>query len=147
MPNWCFNHLRVTGPAKDVARFQDQAAGFGPWHTPEVGQGPDILNFHSLLPIPAEVLTSGYDMAGYNWEIQHWGCKLGACHAALADEWEGGVIYEFDTAWSPPLILVEQVSRVWPTLIFVLDYEEPGMGFKGLSRAEGGVLEDHCINL
>ena len=147
MPNWCFNHLTVTGPAEDVARFQEQAAGFRPWHSPEAGQAPDLLNFHSLLPIPAEVLTAGYAPAGYNWERHHWGCKWGACHAALVDKWEGGVFYEFDTAWSPPLPLVQHVSRVWPTLVFVLDYEDPRMGFKGVSRAEGGVLEGHCINL
>jgi hypothetical protein len=59
--------------------------------------------------------------------------------------WEGGVLYEFDTAWSPSVRFVENVSRAWPTLVFVLDYEEIRAGYKGLARAQAGTLDDHCI--
>lgn len=147
MPNWCFNRLRVSGPAKDLTRFQKQAEGFSPWFHPEPGQAKEQLNFHSFVPIPPAVQAAGYEAAGYEWELRHWGCKWGACHVCLVDEWEGGVLYEFDTAWSPPLPFLEQVSLAWPTLVFVMDYEEPLDGFKGLARAVAGVLDDHCIDL
>ena len=42
---------------------------------------------------------------------------------------------------------MEAVSRAWPTLVYVLDYEEEGLGYKGLARAAAGFLEDHCIAL
>ena len=113
MPNWCFNRLRVVGPAEDARRFHKQGEGFSPWFAPEPGSAPDALNFHSLVPIPTDVLAAGYDTAGHAWECQHWGCQWGACHLTVVDEWEGGALYEFDTAWSPPLPWVEQVSRSW----------------------------------
>ena len=47
--------------------------------------------------------TAGCDAAGYDWEIEHWGCKWGACNSQLTDEWEGHLTYLFDSAWSPPL--------------------------------------------
>ena len=147
MPNWCFNHLRVTGPAQDVTRFQNRAVGFSPWPTPPAGQTPEVFNFHRLLPIPADVLATGNRAAGHHWERQHWGCRGGAADAALLDEWDGGVIYEFATAWNPPLAFLEQVSRQWPSLLWLLEYEELLAGFQGLAKGEAGVLEDHRLDL
>ena len=147
MTNWCFNHLRVTGPTEDVTRFQNQARGFSPWSTPPAEPVPEVFNFHSLLPIPADVLAAENRAAGHRWERTHWGCRGAAEDAALVDEWDGGVIYEFATAWNPPLAFLEQVSRQWPALLWVLEYEEPLAGFQGLARAEAGLLEDRRTDL
>ena len=147
MANMCENYLRISGPADDVGRFKERAMGYSPWHMPVSGEAPEPLNFHSLLPIPDEVLAAGYHAAGYEWEYEHWGCKWGACGSRIVDDWDEGLLYEFDSAWSPPLQFIEQVSRQWPTLVFVLEYEESGDGYKGLAKAEAGTLEDHCINL
>lgn len=147
MPNWCYNRLRVTGPARDVRRFQAQAVGFCPWDDPEPGEPPDVLNFHSLVPVPPDVLAARNQPTGHDWAREHWGCNLGAHRAAVTQQWEGGVLYEFDTAWSPSVRFVENVSRAWPTLVFVLDYEEIRAGYKGLARAQAGALDDHCIEL
>jgi hypothetical protein len=65
----------------------------------------------------------------------------------ILDEWEGCVIYEFDTAWSPPMEFLQAVAKQWVGLQFVLEYEEPGMAFKGLAKFQGEVHEDHCISL
>jgi hypothetical protein len=146
MPNWCSNQLRVFGPDEDVARFKEQAAGYSPWgHVKD--QEHNVLNFHSLVPIPPEILAAGYTDAGYNWEREHWGCKWGACESHLADEWEGHLHYAFDTAWSPPIPFLEKLAPQWPTLKFLLDYEELSMGFKGITKAAGAVIEDHCVEL
>jgi hypothetical protein len=132
MPNWCSNQLRVFGPDEDVARFKEQAVGYSPWgHVKD--QEHNVLNFHSLVPVPPEILAAGYNDAGYNWEREQWGCKWGACESHLADEWEGQLHYAFDPQW--------------PTLKFLLDYEELSMGFKGITKAAGAVIEDHCIEL
>ena len=50
------------------------------------------------------------------------------------------VIYAFDTPWSPPKPLFEQVVRVWPTLTFLLEYEEPANGIAGTMKAQGRQL-------
>ena len=146
MPNWCSNKLAVYGPDEDVKRFKEQATGHSPWarqNEPE----QHILNFHSLVPIPPEILAAGYDPVGYDWELATWGCKWGACHSQLTGEWEGHLTYLFDTAWSPPLAFLEKIGPQWPTLIFLLDYEEMGMGFKGIAKAAGNAFEDHCLTI
>ena len=144
MPNWCNNQLDVYGPKADTKRFKQQAVGDSPWHQ---AAPPNVLNFHQLVPIPAEVLAAGYDDAGYNWEKANWGCKWGACHGQLVDEWAGHLIYTFDTAWALPIEFLQKLGPQWPTLTFLLAYEEGGMGFKGLCKVKGDAVEDHCINL
>ena len=145
MPNWCLNKLTVTGLESDVQAFKAKAVGHSPWDEPE-GE-PVVLNFHSLVPVPEEVLKAGYESAGYNWEMANWGCKWGAENPTILDEWEGHVEYEFSTAWSPPEQFLEKVAVQWPNLLFVLEYKEPGMAFKGLAKFQGDIHEDHCISL
>jgi hypothetical protein len=146
MPNWCNNTLRIFGSEGDVRRFKEQAAGHSPWH-PMEGQDKNVLNFHSLVPVPPEVLAAGYSDAGCEWELKNWGCKWDACSASLADEWEGTLIYAFDTAWTPPIPFLSKLGPQWPNLIFVLNYEEMGMGFTGVAKVKSGAVEDHCVEL
>jgi hypothetical protein len=97
MPNWCNNTLRVFGSDEDVRRFKEQAAGCSPW-TQSNESEQNLLNFHSLVPIPPEILAAGYNDAGYNWEREQWGCKWGACETQLVDEWEDRVGFVGDYA-------------------------------------------------
>jgi hypothetical protein len=147
MPNWCSNQLAVRGPAEDLQRFKERAIGHSPWSKPEeiCSEAPSPLNLHSLAPVPAEMVKAGYNEAAYNWEKAHWGCKWGACNAQIVDEGQGYVMYEFDTAWTPPLEFIEQVSKDWPALSLHLEYNEPGNAFHGTAEAKGGNLQDLCI--
>jgi hypothetical protein len=146
MPNWCSNTLRVFGPDEEVIKFKEQANGYSPWgHVKD--QEHNVLNFHSLVPVPPEILAAGYNDAGYHWEREQWGCKWGACESQLVDEWEGHLHYAFDTAWAPPISFLEKLAPQWPALKFLLNYEELSMGFKGITKAAGAVIEDHCIEL
>ncbi len=149
MPNWCENHLAVRGPAQDVQRFREKAIGHSPWLKPEeiVPNKPDPLNFHSLYPVPGELVKAGYNEAAYHWEREHWGCKWGACETQVTDECDGYVAYYFLTPWSPPVEFIEQVARDWSTLRFVLDYEEPGNGFKGLAKVQANQIDHLCVGL
>jgi Ferredoxin-like domain in Api92-like protein len=145
MPNWCSNKLTITGPEADVQAFKTKAIGHSPWSEPE--GDPDALNFHSLVPVPGEILKAGYESAGHDWEMANWGCKWGASGPTILGEWEGHVDYEFYTAWSPPIELLKRLSVQWPSLVFVLAYEEPGIGFKGIAKFQGEIHEDHGISL
>jgi hypothetical protein len=68
----------------------------------------------------------------YDWNIRNWGCKwdvavsdnnefLGTSMDELKD---GGIQYNFDTAWSPPSEAIEKLSSQHPNLTFKLYYEE-----------------------
>jgi len=48
--------------------------------------------------------------------------------------------YYFDTAWSPPSAFVKAASAKFPTLLFELEFEEPGMVFRGSEKFSEGVL-------
>ena len=81
----------------------------------------------------------------YNWGIINWGTKWDVGHAHLLDQIEtaGVLIYDFETAWSPPRSWVRRASPKFPTLRFELLYAEPGMDFAGQTVYEaGGLLED-----
>ena len=149
MPNWCANKLTIRGPAAEVLAFKEKAVGHSPWSRPEelVNVEPSVLNFHSLVPVPDEVLAAGYEAAGYDWEKKNWGCMWGANDTLVVDEWERVVMYEFNTAWSPPTEFCVAVAKQWPTLVLILEYEEPGCAFKGLAKFQGEKHEDHCISL
>jgi hypothetical protein len=145
MPNWCNNELRISGPAEAIAKFKQQAIGFNPWSMPPKDEEPSPLNFHSLVPIPADVLKADYALVGHDWEVKHWGTRWGACDVQLVEEAENFLCYHFDTAWAPAVEFIRHARQQWPALTFVLDYDEPGMGYKGLCKGQGEHFEDHRI--
>ena len=116
MPNWCHNKLTITGPEADVRAFKEKAVGRCPWRKPEETE-VEALNFHSLVPVPEEILRAGYESAGYDWERENWGCKWGAMNSTILDEWEGHIEYEFYTAWSPPMEFLQTVAKQWRKLM------------------------------
>jgi hypothetical protein len=147
MPNWCNNHLTVKGGNEEVQRFREKAVGHSAWRKPPPDQNPNVLNFHSLVPVPDDVLQAGYETRGYDWELANWGCKWGACDAEMVYDNGCELFYTFDTAWAPPIAFLTSLAKQWPALTFILEYEEPGMSFKGLARFQGQLHEDHCIEL
>lgn len=147
MPNWCNNKLNVRGPELDVRAFRQMAIGYSPWPRQREGEREEnLLNFHNLVPIPTEVLAAGYDGAGTEWERQNWGCAYGAFETVIQDEWDNMVVYEFLTAWLPPTKFVSAVAMQYPSLILMLDYDEPGAGFKGIARFQNAREENHCLS-
>jgi hypothetical protein len=148
MPNWCYNDLRVSGPAEDLAQFQKQARGVLPRKPTKNQPAPEVFSFQNLLPVPAELSGADSRAAAHEWRLQHWGCRsdtLGSEQAGTTRD--GGVLYRFETPWSPPVPFVREVSAQWPTLVFLLDYEEQLAGFRGLARAAAGSWQHFCLNL
>lgn len=161
MPNHCQNTLRITGPKEDLERFQEESKGRKPDYAEESpGERKEIresilhrLNFHSLVPIPEESIQAGYNgtlnpdvSSGYMAEIEEWGVKWGAYAVQENDrEKTTELEYVFDTAWSPPIIWLDKVAPMFPTLRFDMRYEEPGVGFIGHYVLEGEtvLLDEH----
>jgi len=124
------------------------------------------LSFHALYPVPEDFRCFPYDDAravelgelvgetrpygGYRWEGMHWGCKWGSCDSELQAEGpdtvpgDGYLNYQFSTAWGPPIEFFDRISQDWPNLTFSLEYEEPGMGFRGEATwEEGSLVHEH----
>jgi Ferredoxin-like domain in Api92-like protein len=141
MPNWCENTLTVEGAEKDVQRFKQLAK-------PKATQADVDLSLASLYPIPEGVYqgdlgpeeTQRYGKNNWrDWCITHWGTKWDA-DARLTNELPDFLVYEFESAWSPPVAWLTKVARDFPRLRFTLIYDEPGMGFAGTSIADQGKL-------
>lgn len=78
----------------------------------------------------------------YKWNCQHWGSKWDACDTRIMVDEADRLTLEFDTAWSPPVPVVETMLEQYPELDFELSYVEEGMGFAGGISRDGEWSED-----
>ncbi len=133
MPNWCQNLM--------VMRKEDRIK-LEPFITLE---GEELrLDFNKVIPKPDTVWDGTGDVDRdseefkkkypdgdwYNWNCDHWGTKWNSCHndiPTLSPDQEEYTVW-FDTAWSPPLPVIEELSRHMDFMYF---YIEEGCHFAG----------------
>lgn len=84
-------------------------------------------------------LKDGFNSGGYEWCCDHWGCKWNAVRTVLTIHNEGCALIEFDTAWSPPVPVIEKLASMFPDHEFTMEYFEGGMGFRGEANWREGV--------
>lgn len=65
------------------------------------------------------------------------------CGAPLPDAEPIQAFLEFDTAWSPPIPVIEKLASLFPDHEFHLTYYEGGIGFCGQARWSGGQEQFH----
>jgi len=158
MPNLCSNYLQVTGDDKEVMRFHDAITK---------GEMQDYEQFRildNLLPTPKELQDTPKGSFGesdkqktmeqqneaniakfgykdwYDWNCANYGSKW-SDYEGVINTYEAGLLdVVFMSAWSPIIQGMVNVSKEFPTLNFILTYEEGGMGFMGGSAIKAGVL-------
>lgn len=158
MPNWCHNKLRVTGSFDALQKFAEAVAGTDP-------ETPQPLSFERILPTPAALLDVPSPAPRgmpdwYTWRCDHWGTKwdasfgnpfiaLGtdtmdveASPAGMQEQFNDELLYEFNTAWSPPLPVIAEAARQHPDVTFILHYAETGMDYAGRAIWVNGVQTD-----
>lgn len=135
MPNWCHNHLEITGEAEHLAQLNWEQQGFFD-HKVE----PQQLLFAQYLPQPKDIGKYWYD-----WRLENWGCKWDCVieEAALESDY---IRLQFDSPWSPPIEGLTTLSQKFSQLTFRLEYSEPGCDFQGLLILESGVETTHLQN-
>jgi hypothetical protein len=149
MPNWCDNELSIYGPEKDIKRFVKQARGhdwsWDPLFSPGDGD-MKCLEFNQFIPMPADIINNGYNGGGYDWENTNWGVKWGACDPSVSPiakcrsksmKNKATVSYTFTTPWGPAETALQKIGLLYPTLTFICEFEEPGMGFAGRIEVKG----------
>lgn len=149
MPNWCENTMTINGDAKDIARFKKLAkAKDTDLSLAKLYPEPNYDEVKVKPTFPAISGDKDVDSksAWWDWRVQNWGTKWDL-DAQLIDSNETSLIYEFLSAWSPPVEWLRKVAADFPTLTFLLDYDEPGVGFKGYAKAENGEVEDSCASI
>jgi hypothetical protein len=159
MPNNCDCELQVIGTLADVQKFIADVKGT---RTTTNGEEEKALDFNKLVPYPQEYLDAdkvfqawyklpfeeqkkvpqpdnAYDRAGYHWCIENWGTKWNAYYDTewefLAEDEDFTVAQlDFQTAWSPPLPIIDAMIDKYPELKFEFRYYEQGMQFQGIKN-------------
>jgi hypothetical protein len=132
MPNWCENDLTVEGPKEAIDAFMAFAEGESPF------------DFERFVPHPEAYRTG--DLDDYDWCIENWGTKWTASYVSRGEPEPGlthgtvMVFYNLNTAWSPPLPVIQKASELFPLLSFELRYFESGCCFNGMFCCSGGAV-------
>lgn len=140
MPNWCENKLIIIGNEREIEKFRKEAK-----------HEDHDLCLNNLTPMPRELINTKYPpekknndlLAKYgvdnwhDWCIKNWGTKWNV-EARLVYEGKKCLRYEFDSAWTPPLNWVGAVSKEYPGLLFILEYDESGVEFRGIAKFQAG---------
>ena len=74
----------------------------------------------------------------YDWCNKYWGTKWGDYGDFLEQHDEYRTQISFNSAWSPPVLGIMEVSKKWPDLEFSIEYFEAGMGYAGGDKIING---------
>ena len=104
MPNHVSNTLEINVWNRDrenrIEEIKEYLAG------DDEGR-PTVIDFNNLIPEPEDNNENWY-----SWRCDNWGTKWNAYEAYIEDESHDHIIYKFDTAWAPPLPVIEKLREV-----------------------------------
>ena len=150
MPNWVFNQLIIEGSEEDITKVKAQLNK--PFTTqlsedkePTLYSNP-VIAFWNIIAPPEDKIEEYFGVHGYadgekqgdteynwyNFNRSKWGTKwdIGVAdevkysETELLEESDTELNYKFNTAWSPPTPVIEELSRQYPEVTIILSYEE-----------------------
>lgn len=134
MPNWCYNDIELKGAPKMLDKLLRQIKNTN-------ADEDSAFDFDKVIPIP-----KGVDW--YEWCISNWGTKWNASDVSfngqdeLDDEWESGEVQmQFSTAWSPPIPVMQELSKQNPKVKITHKFTEEGNSFYGTYIYRKGEIE------
>lgn len=141
MPNWCTNKLEIGGDPNTHAFIRSELSG-------ENG----ILDFSKIIPIPADLERKGltdvqkasnkrkYGYSDwYDFCCEKWGTKWNASNVEVHPD--GSI--SFQTAWSPPVPIIKELSKKYPNVSFRITYVDEGGSFIGFTDVVNGETENN----
>lgn len=89
--------------------------------------------------------TDGFNLGGYEWRVSNWGTKWGTydgCGIAVTPLKVGKnrvkAFMSFQSAWSPPTPVFNQLAAMYPQLTFRARSYEAGMAYRIVSKWKDG---------
>lgn len=72
----------------------------------------------------------------YEWQYAEWGTKWGDCHTDIQEviakgDGTASVFITFDTPWGPAEVAWGKISKMFPSLTFIFQYDEEAGFFAG----------------
>ena len=149
MPNYCNNVVEIRGPVAQVKALVDHKLDFMKIHPyPKAlditagREGPDDSPEQKALVAAEESNLAKYGHKNwYDWCVNNWGTKwnAGGDNPDMMVDYdydEDGdtviALFQFDTAWAPPLGVMQKLMDTHPELSIECRYHEPGVGFFGV---------------
>ena len=71
------------------------------------------------------------DQRWYDWRVQNWDTKWDAYDVVVTDDDPEQLEVEFNTAWSPPEAICNQLREDYPDIAISWFYDEPGCEIAG----------------
>ena len=94
----------------------------------------------ALLQVYADNIKKYGFPTWYEWSIENWGTKWDACEVGY-DIYKETITLWFDTAWSTPLPIFLELSKLFPTLDIDVDFADEDLGCNcGEYKLKGGEL-------
>ena len=148
MPNYCNNVVEIQGPQHILKTLVDHKLDFQKIHPypPELditagreGADDSPEQIRLVAAEEANLKKHGYKN-WYDWCVNNWGTKwnAGGDNDAMQVDYDedvgdqGIALFQFDTAWAPPLGVLEKLMETHPELSIECRYHEPGVGFFGV---------------
>jgi len=148
MPNYCNNVVEIQGPQHILKTLVEHRLDFMKIHPypPELDitagrEGADDSPEQRALVAAEESNLKKYGYKNwYDWCVNNWGTKwnAGGDNDAMQVDYDEDVgnqsiaLFQFDTAWAPPLGVLEKLMETHPELSIECRYHEPGVGFFGV---------------
>lgn len=126
MPNWVYNKLLIENKEDYTSnilleKFKDEESSF---------------SFQKIIPRPLEFEEGD---KWYDWNISNWGTKWNS-NVHEINHTDNGVEIIFSTPWSPPLPVIEFLSKILSKSNLNLHYREE-QGWGGEIKFTNGDLE------
>jgi hypothetical protein len=148
MPNYCNNVVEIQGPQHILKTLVEHRLDFMKIHPypKELDitagrEGADDSPEQKALVAAEESNLKKYGYKNwYDWCVNNWGTKwnAGGDNDAMQVDYDedvndqGTALFQFDTAWAPPLGVLDKLMETHPELSIECRYSEPGVGFFGV---------------
>jgi len=144
MPNWCYNHLTITGDKENLDRIK--------FHLEDIENKDNVSPgiFMALVGRDQSLELNEYEKGGwYDSNVSYWGTKWDVSYNESGVDYSDDTItMSFQSAWSPPIPFIQHLGRLF-NVECELYYEEPGCDFCGKSyfnNQDGLVEDDYTYN-
>jgi hypothetical protein len=147
MPNWVFNTLDIFGSKEDLDKLQATVGkpnhikwldlvkddtGFS--KVAMEGMEENEFSFRNIIPSPDTdeyFLDQDSPNNWYRWNVDNWDTKWNAVEVHCTRFNDDNIVYQFATAWSEPLPVIEKLHEMFPQVKIVWSFDEEFDSFAG----------------
>ena len=150
MPNWCSNIVYVKGTGEAKKKIKDIFLKDEPFAyiKPEPNYDEVVVPWglaHLSSIRGSEEPEAGREGAWRDWRIANWGTKWEPTDLEVDLDDEGDLTLSFETAWSPPAQVLEELSKMEGVGEITSHFYEPGADFIGIEFYEDGITMEGLI--